>query len=129
LDGFLPFRLGGYLEEGFPWPEDSCFWASNNLLEYIVPIISPWVDMLASHLNTGDCALLMTDSSTSAGLLYKTNFWEIIGEDADPVQLKVHIKIAQHHATLFLKEAIKEYSPWFPGQENNIADALSFNFD
>jgi hypothetical protein len=57
----------------------------------------------------------MTDSSTPAGWLHKTNFQEIIGEDADPVQAKIRIKTARHHATLFLKVGIKEYSQWFPG--------------
>jgi hypothetical protein len=37
--------------------------------------------------------------------------------------------MARHHATLFLKAGIKEYSHWFSGQENNIADALSHDFD
>jgi hypothetical protein len=128
-----PFGLGGYSDEGFAWrfkiPEDLRFWASNNLLEYIVSIISPWVDMLAGRLSRGDCALLMTDSSTLAGWLRKTNFQEIIGDDPDPVQARVRIKTARHHAILFLEVGIKEYSQWFPGQENNVADALSHYFD
>ncbi len=70
----------------------------------------------------------MMDSSTSVGWLRKTNFREIIGEDADPVQAKVRIKTARHHATLFLKAGIKEYQ-WFPGWENNVADALLRDFD
>ncbi len=128
-----PFGLGGYLDKGFAWhfkiPEDLRFRASNNLLEYIVSIISPWVDMLAGRLSQGDCALLMTNSSTSAGWLCKTNFQEIIGDDPGPVQARVQIKTACHHAILFLNAGIKEYSQWFPGQENNVADALSHDFD
>ncbi len=88
-----PFGLRGYLDKGFAWrfeiPEDLRFQASNNLLEYIASIISPWVDMLAGCLSRGDCALLMTDSSTSAGWLRKTNFQEIIGDDPNPVQARV----------------------------------------
>ena len=128
-----PFGLGGYSDEGFAWhfeiPEDLRFHASNNLLEYIASIITPWVDMLAGRLNQGDCALSMTDSSTSAGWLHKTNFREFTGVDADPVQASIRIEIARHHATLFLNAGIKEYSQWFPGRENNVADALSRNFD
>ena len=49
------FGLGGYLVEGFAWrfdlPEELCFRASNNLLKYIASIISPWINMLAGHLN------------------------------------------------------------------------------
>jgi hypothetical protein len=73
-----PFGLGGYSDKGFAWcfeiPEDLRFRASNNLLEYIASIITPWVDMLTGQLNQGDCALSMTDSSTSTGWLRKTNF-------------------------------------------------------
>ena len=66
-----PFGLGGYSDKGFAWwfeiLKDLRFRASNNLLEYVASIISPWVDLLASHLHQGDCALSMTDSTTSAG--------------------------------------------------------------
>jgi hypothetical protein len=128
-----PFGLGGYLDKEFAWCfeilEDLHFGASNNLLECIASIISPWVNMLADHLKQGDCSLLMMDSSMSAGWLRKTNFREIIKEDADPVQAKVRIEMVQHHPALFLEAGIKEYSQWFPGQENNVAEALSHDFD
>ena len=66
-----PFGLGGYSDKDFAWrfeiPEEFRFRASNNLLEYLASIITPWADMLAGQLNRGDCALLMTDGSTSAG--------------------------------------------------------------
>jgi hypothetical protein len=121
-----PFGLGGYSDEGFAWRfeilEDLWLRASNNLLEYIPSIISPWVDILAGRLKQGDCSLSMTDSSTSAGWLRKTNFREIIGENLDPILARVQIKTARHHAILFLEAGIKEYSQWFPGPENNVAD-------
>jgi hypothetical protein len=85
--------------------------------------------MLAGRLSQGDCALSKTDSSISAGWLRKTNFREIIRDDPNPVQAKVQIKTARHHAILFLKAGIKEYSQWFPGRKNNLADALSRDFD
>ena len=48
------FGLGGYLDEGFAWcfelPEELCSRATNNFLEYIASIISPWIDMLAGRL-------------------------------------------------------------------------------
>ena len=71
----------------------------------------------------------MMDSSTSAGWLRKTNFLEIIEVDADVVHATVRIKTAHHHATLFLDMGIKESSQWFPGQENNVANALLPDFD
>ncbi len=92
-------------------------------------IISPWVDLLAGCLHRGDCALSMTDSTTSAGWLCKTNFQELTGNDPNPVQARVRIETACHHAILLLKAGVKEYSQWFPGRENNVADALSRDFD
>ena len=71
----------------------------------------------------------MTDSSTSARWLCKTNFQEVIGNDTDLIQAQVCIETARHHATLFLEASIKEYSQWFPGKENNVADALSCDFN
>jgi hypothetical protein len=75
-------------------------------------IITQWMDMLVGRLNRGNCALSMTDSSTSAGWLRKTNFREIIGEDADAVQALVHIETARHHATLFGHQGVL---PMVPG--------------
>jgi hypothetical protein len=93
-----PFGLRGYLDKGFAWRfeilEDLHFRASNNLLKYVVSIISSWVDILAGHLKHGNCALWMTDSSTSMGWLRKINFQEIIGKDTDLIQAKVRIKMA-----------------------------------
>ena len=65
----------------------------------------------------------------SAGWLRKTNFQEFTGFDADPVQASIRIETARHHATLFLNAGIKEYSQQFPGWKNNIAYALSRDFD
>ncbi len=128
-----PFGLGGYSDKGFAChfkiPEDLRFRASNNLLKYVASTVSPWVNMLAGHLKHGNCALSMTDSSTSAGWLKIIHFREVIGKHMDLVQAKVCIKMAGHHATLFLNAGIKEYSQWLPEQENNLADALSCDFD
>ncbi len=66
----------------------------------------------------------MTDSPTSAGWLRKTNFREFTGVNANPVQAFIRIETALHHATLFLNAGIEEYSQWFPGRENNVANAL-----
>ena len=72
---------------------------------------------------------MMTDSTTLAGWLRKTNFREFTGNDPDPVQAKIQTETARHHATLLLEAGVKEYSQWFPRQENNVADALSCDFD
>jgi hypothetical protein len=73
-----PFGLGGYSDKGLAChceiPEELCFCASNNLLEYIALRITPRVNVLAGQLNQGDCALSMTDSATSVSWLHRTNF-------------------------------------------------------
>ena len=43
--------------------------------------------------------------------------------------MTVCIKTAHYHAIPFLETGTKEYSQWFPGHENNVADALSCDFD
>jgi hypothetical protein len=63
--------LGGYSNSGFAWqyclkPEHQ-FRATNNLLEHIAAIITPWVDIIWGHLHSGGCALSMTNSTTSEG--------------------------------------------------------------
>ena len=66
-----PAGLGGYSNQGFAWcfriPDNLLFRTSNNLLEFLAAIITPWIDILSGHLNPGDCALLMTDSTTAKG--------------------------------------------------------------
>ena len=124
-----PAGLGGYSHLGFAWrfylPDDLLFRASNNLLEHIAAIITPWVDILAGRLKRGDCTLSMTDSTTSKGWLRKTNFLE----DADLVQASVRIQVAREHAMRYMNHEIRDYSQWFPGIENNVADALSREMD
>ncbi len=120
-----PAGIGGYSDEGFalrfPIDGDLKFRASNNLLEHLASIISPWVDILAGRLTRGDCLLSMTDSTTSEGWTRHMNF----KEDDDGVQASIRIKLARSHATRFMELGIREYSQWFAGSENQVADALS----
>jgi hypothetical protein len=95
-----PAGLGGYSHEGFTWlfylPDNLQFGASNNLLEHLTAIITPWIDIIAGRLTKGDCALSMTDSTTSEGWLRKSNF---IKDDKDPIQATIRIEVARLHAT------------------------------
>jgi hypothetical protein len=56
-----PAGLGGYSNQGFAWrfkvPNELLFHAMNNLLEYLVAIISPWINLINKRLTKGDCAL------------------------------------------------------------------------
>ncbi len=89
------YGLGGYSHEGFAWrlelPENCHFRASNNLLEFIASIITPWIDLISKRLQPGDCALLMTNSTTSAGWLRKTNFSET---GMNPKEATIRLEIA-----------------------------------
>jgi len=120
-----PAGLGGFSHEGFAWrfylPEHLRFRASNNLLEHIAAVITPWVNILAGRLRTLDCALSMTNSTTSEGWLRRSNF----KEDDDMVQAQARIQVAREHASRYMSLGIRDYSQWFPGTDNIVADALS----
>jgi hypothetical protein len=62
-----PAGLGGYSDSGFAWRwyllSHLLFRASNNLLEHLAAIITPWVDIIRGRLTAGNCALSMTDST------------------------------------------------------------------
>ena len=79
--------------------------------------------MIAGRLTSGDCVLSMTDSTTLAGWIRKTNFKEE-GDNVNPIEATVQIEIAHHHAMLFINANIKEYLQWFEGKWNQVADAL-----
>jgi hypothetical protein len=78
--------LEGHSHKSFKWrfylPDDLKFCASNNLLEHLAAIITPWIDIFAGRLKEGNCALSMTNSTTSEGWLRKSNFIE---EGEDPI--------------------------------------------
>ena len=125
-----PAGLGGYSDQGYAWrfyiPKELQGRASNNLLEHIASVISVWIDIHNGRLKQGDCSLSMTDSSTSEGWTRKTNFRE---DGEEPIQATVRIEIARSHATRLLDNNIKDYSQWFAGKENDVADALSRDDD
>jgi hypothetical protein len=83
-----PAGLGGYSNQGNTWcfnlRDDLQFRASNNLLEFLAAIITPWIDIIKGRLNLGDCALSMTDSTAAEGWMRKSNFVE---PDNNPIQV------------------------------------------
>jgi hypothetical protein len=68
----------------------------------------------------------MTDSTTFAGWLKWTIFSEA---DKDLIKATIHLELAWKHASFFIHHNIKEYSQWFLRKENNVANALSWDFD
>ncbi len=124
-----PKRMGGYNHKGYAWqkclPEDLKFRASINLLKHLAGVISPWTNILAGRLKNDGCTLSMTDSTTTKGWLWKTNFKDNI----DNIQASFRIEVARSHASRYMHNRIREYSQWFPGTNNKVADALSCKFD
>jgi len=126
-----PAGLGGYSNKGwvYRWyllPDHLLFRASNNLLEHLAAVISPWVDIIAGRLKPQDCVLSMTDSTTAEGWLKKPNFSKL-GES--PIQASVRIEAAQKQASLFTSLGLKSHSQWFKEEANEVSDALSCNND
>ena len=125
-----PIGMGGYSARGWAWrwylPKELLFRASNNLLEHLAAIITVWIDIISGRIGPGDCALSMTDSTTSEGWQMKTNFSE---ENEDPIQATIRIEVARKYAMLLLENGIKNYSQWFKGSLNDVSDALSRDDD
>ena len=65
----FPAGLAEYSSDGFAWifyiPLWLKFRASNNLLENLATVITPWIDIISKILGPEDCSLSITDSSTS----------------------------------------------------------------
>ena len=74
----------------------------------------------------------MTDSSTSKGWAQKTNF-SMIPEEVDcqvnRVEASTRISVARTFADLCISADICHFSQLFPGNENDVSDALSRDHD
>eukprot|EP00957_Ditylum_brightwellii_P047026 3570475-Ditylum_brightwellii.AAC.1 len=107
-----PNGLGGNSHQGYAWrfylPEELKFRTSNNLLEHMAAVITPWVDIKAGRLKTGDCSLSISDSTILEGWTSKTNIKE--GDYEDSEEAAVKQDVARHHTWLFMEYEIKECS-------------------
>jgi hypothetical protein len=125
----MPLWTWGILPQRFcmeiKLQEEHRFRASNNLLKFIASIITPWIDLINKRLRPSDCALSMTDSTTFAGWMKKTKFSV---KKMETSEATVRLEITRQHASHFTNYDIKEYSQWFPGRKNNVADSLSRDF-
>ena len=125
-----PAGIGGYNSQGNAWrwyiPKHLQFRATINMLEHISSIVGPWIDIIHNRLPPLSCILAMTDSTTSSGWLRKSNFHDS-GDTKS--QMNGKLRAARSHALRMIKHQIREYSQWFPGRQNHIADSLSRDFD
>jgi hypothetical protein len=73
-----PTGLGSYSDQGHAWrfqiPNNLLLCTTNNLLEFLAGIITPWIDIINGRLRPGECALSVTDSTTAKGWMQKSNF-------------------------------------------------------
>ena len=82
--------------------------------------------MIAGRLGQGDCSLYMTDSSIFEGQQRKTNFKE---DGEEPILAEVRIDVAREDAQQKMDYKVKNYSQWFPGDNNDVSDALSRDYN
>ena len=72
--------FGGWnhLGEFYDWviPNELVGNAHINELEFLACVIHPWMDILSGRLLKGDCVLIMGDSTTAMGWLYKSKYRE-----------------------------------------------------
>ena len=95
------------------------------MLEHLASTIGPWIDILNHSLPRLSCSISLTDNTTSAGWLRKSNFHDT---DDTTRHMSAKLQVACSHAARFLKHDIREYSQWFPGKDNILADSLSRDF-
>ena len=121
--------LGGFSHRGRAWrfriPTHLNFRATLNFLEFIASTIGPWIDILENNTIALDCILSQIDSSTTEGWLRRFNFKE---ETESNLQTGEKLKWARDHSSRTLDNELKEYSQWFPGKENEVADSLSRDY-
>ena len=124
-----PAGLGGYNHQGIAWrwqiPTNLRYRASINMLEHVAATIGPWIDILHKRIPPLSCVLSLTDNTTAAGWLRKSNFSDV-GDDQCHMAAK--LQTSRSHAARMIKAQIREYSQWFPGKQNIFADSLSRDF-
>ena len=96
--------MGGYSSDGFDWrfciPLWLKFLASNNLLEHLATVITPWIDIIAKRLGPGDCILPITESSTLEVCLRKSNLKE---DGESPIQATFRLKVSISYANIIME--------------------------
>ncbi len=121
------YGLGGFNDRGRAWrwmiPERLRGRAHIGLLEFLGELVNLWIDIIEGEISEEDCALIMGDSTNAIGWVRKSNFME---DDENPsTDQPVKLRVARKLADMAIKNDIKIYSQWFPGEDNVIPDILS----
>lgn len=121
-----PWAIGGYSSTGKAWrfiiPKHLLNRATLNMLESQASTIGPWIDIIDRDLPEYSCTLSMTDSSTTQGWARKSNF---IVREENKEQTECKLESVRGHAERYMDHNMKDYTQWFPGDANDIADSLS----
>lgn len=90
-----PTGLGGYSARGrarhFMIPINLQLRATQNMLEHLVLIIGPWIDIIEGNMKPFSCLISMTDSTSIQGWLKKSTFKENDKESKEMTPAKLHI--------------------------------------
>ena len=118
--------LGAYASHGEAWryliPENLRGRAHINLLEFLIHVVSIWIDILKKKVSKEDCLLSMGDSTTAMGWLRRSNFR---AKDESDQEWIVKQDVARKLAELILDSELVLYQQWFAGSSNVVADSLS----
>ena len=124
--------LGGIaVNNGGSWrleiPEELRGRAHITLLEFMVQLISIWIDLLHSVIKSLDYILAMGDSTIESGWLRRSNFREDLkhGESESTNDWFVKQQVARKLAKPILSVDAVLYSQWFRGRDNAASDSVS----
>ena len=117
------YGLGGFNHEGLAWrweiPQDLIGSVSINLLEFIASVVTIFISLKNKEKDSK--ILAFTDNSSALGWLHKASF--------HPASQSSHDKVARKFAQFMIKNEFSLYSEHIKGDNNNVADALSRNFN
>jgi hypothetical protein len=115
--------LGGYsLKTGRAWrweiPLHLQGSKSINFLEFLACVVGIMLSIEEDDPAAGYCYLSATDNTSAMGWLRKSNFVS----DGDHA---AHLGLAREFTSELLRRALMNYSQWFAGEGNWVADLLS----
>ena len=122
------YGLGGFASHGRAWtyriPVHLRDRAHINILEYLAQIISIWIDILEGTTKSEYCLLSIGDNTSALGWMRRSNFRKKYESD---VAWKVKQQLGRKLANLVLDSNTVLYKQWLKGQDNVVADSLSWD--
>ena len=123
-DDSCPIGIGGVSLLGrayrFHIPRELQGRVSNNALEFLASVVGCLLDIHDNHIQEEDCILALTDNSSCAAWMHKSNFAS--------TDHSFHASVAEKLASTYLHRNATIYSQHFRGTWNVVADSLSRDF-